>query len=109
MCVLVARGRALPAGAGWDFEAGCLCEPAPLELVVPMPIIHFKPVEGRGSSTSSGGKAAGGAYACPLFLTQQRGQATAAAHLGAVELKAGGADAEHWVMRGTALLLSLAS
>jgi dynein heavy chain len=29
-------------GAGWDYEAGCLTEPQPMELIVPMPIILFK-------------------------------------------------------------------
>eukprot|EP00983_Pelagomonas_calceolata_P134859 1162101-Pelagomonas_calceolata.AAC.2 len=29
-------------GGGWDFEAGCLTEPEPMELIVPMPIILFK-------------------------------------------------------------------
>ncbi len=29
-------------GAGWDFEAGCLCEPQPMELIVNMPIVYFK-------------------------------------------------------------------
>lgn len=29
-------------GAGWDWENGCLCEPDPMELIVPMPIILFK-------------------------------------------------------------------
>lgn len=34
-------------GAGWDFENGCLTEPEPMELIVPMPIMHFRPVSGR--------------------------------------------------------------
>lgn len=29
-------------GAGWDFENGCLCEPEPMELIVPMPILLFR-------------------------------------------------------------------
>ena len=29
-------------GGGWDFEAGCLTEPEPMELIVPMPILLFK-------------------------------------------------------------------
>lgn len=34
-------------GGGWDFANGCLCEPEPMELIVPMPILHFKPTEGK--------------------------------------------------------------
>lgn len=34
-------------GGGWDFANGCLCEPDPMELIVAMPIIHFKPTEGK--------------------------------------------------------------
>jgi hypothetical protein len=35
-------------GAGWDFENGCLTDPDPMELIVSMPIIHFKPTVGLG-------------------------------------------------------------
>ena len=30
-------------GAGWDMDNLCLCEPNPMELVVDMPIVHFRP------------------------------------------------------------------
>lgn len=32
-------------GAGWDKENGVLIEPAPMQLVCDMPVIHFRPVE----------------------------------------------------------------
>lgn len=32
-------------GAGWDKKGACLIEPQPMQLVCPMPLIHFKPVE----------------------------------------------------------------
>lgn len=32
-------------GAGWDKKLSCLIEPKPMQLVCPMPTIHFKPVE----------------------------------------------------------------
>ena len=48
-------------GAGWDFENGCLVEPEPMELIVPMPIIHFKPVENKK-------KVPKGVYLCPMYL-----------------------------------------
>jgi dynein heavy chain len=33
------------SGAGWDGKNACLIEAAPMELVCPMPTIHFKPAE----------------------------------------------------------------
>lgn len=32
-------------GAGWDKKNTMLIEPQPMQLVCPMPLIHFKPVE----------------------------------------------------------------
>ena len=38
-------------GAGWNAKEKCLCEPTPLtELVVEMPVIHFKPTHLKKSS-----------------------------------------------------------
>ncbi len=34
-------------GSGWDKKASCLVEAEPMQLVCPMPSIHFKPVESR--------------------------------------------------------------
>ena len=48
-------------GAGWNWEHGCLCEPEPMELIYPMPIIHFKPVENKKAAKK-------GIYICPLYL-----------------------------------------
>ena len=90
-------------GAGWDYENGCLCEPEPMELIVPMPIVLFKPVENR----KRGGK---GLYACPLYLYPLRtGTRERPSFMISVDLKSGAAEPDHWVMRGTALLLALAS
>ncbi|MEW5313998.1 MAG: hypothetical protein WDW38_005527 [Sanguina aurantia] len=90
-------------GAGWDREAGCLCEPNPMQLIVSMPIVLFRPVENKK-------KSARGVYACPLYSypvrTGTRERPSFQIH---VELKAGAADPDHWVMRGTALLLSLST
>jgi len=90
-------------GAGWDADRGCLCEPDRMRLVQPMPIIHFKPVEGR----KKGGR---GTYACPLYLypirTGTRERPSLVTH---VDLRPGPVDPDHWIKRGTALLLSLAT
>ena len=34
-------------GAGWDKKNANLVEADPMQLVCPMPTIHFKPVEGK--------------------------------------------------------------
>lgn len=90
-------------GAGWDFENGCLVEPEPMELIVPMPIIHFKPVENKK-------KVPKGVYLCPMYLYPVRtGTRERPSYVISVELKSGSSDPGHWVKRGTAVLLSLAT
>lgn len=37
-------------GAGWDKKNACLVEAAPMQLVCPVPTIHFKPVENKKKS-----------------------------------------------------------
>ena len=55
-------------GAGWDMDALCLCEPNPMELVVDMPIVHFRPAEtkagGDGKKEKKKEKKQG-TYQCP--------------------------------------------
>ena len=90
-------------GAGWDFENGCLVEPEPMELIVPMPIIHFKPIENKK-------KVPKGVYLCPMYLYPVRtGSRERPSFVINVELKSGSNGSEHWVKRGTAVLLSLAT
>lgn len=38
-------------GAGWEKKSSSLVEANPMQLVCPMPTIHFKPVEGKRRST----------------------------------------------------------
>lgn len=74
-----------------------------MELIVPMPIIHFRPVESKKKSSR-------GVYNCPLYLYPVRtGTRERPSYIGAVDLRAGAAESEHWIMRGTALLLSLST
>jgi dynein heavy chain len=74
-----------------------------MELIVPMPIIHFKPVENKKKSSR-------GMYNCPLYLYPVRtGTRERPSYMGTVDLRSGQAEPDHWVMRGTALLLSLAT
>ena len=88
-------------GAGWDFDNGCLTEPEPQELIVSMPILHFKPVENKK-------KSARGLYSSPLYLYPLRtGTRERPSYMISVDLKAGAHDSDVYVKRGTALLLAL--
>eukprot|EP00762_Andalucia_godoyi_P004499 ANDGO_05184.mRNA.1 Dynein-1-beta heavy chain len=89
-------------GAGWDHEKMCLAEPKPMQLLVDMPVIHFKPVEARKKSTK-------GIYSCPLYMYPVRtGTRERPSYIISVDLKSGEQEADHWVKRGTALMLSTA-
>merc|ERR1719409_564715 len=92
-------------GAGWSYDNMCLEDPEPMKLVVPMPVIHFKPVE-RGK------RSAKGIYQCPLYLYPIRtGTRERPSYMITVELKTGPKEpqsrAEYWTKRGTALMLAL--
>lgn len=90
-------------GAGWSAEQSCLCEPEAMKLIYAMPIIHFKPVEARTK------RSARGVYQCPLYMYPLRtGSRERPSFMLTVELKSGAStEPEHWVKRGTALLLAL--
>ncbi|KAH9593471.1 Dynein heavy chain [Trypanosoma melophagium] len=94
-------------GAGWNAETRTLCEPRPLELIVPMPIIHFKP-RLRGAKSGAGGTAAATRnYECPLYMYPIRtGTRERPSFVVAVDLDPGEAEPQHYTKRGTALLLS---
>jgi len=93
-------------GAGWSYDNMCLEDPEPMKLVVPMPVVHFKPLE-RGKSKSKG------VYPCPLYLYPIRsGSRERPSYMITVELKTGSKDpqakSDYWTRRGTALMLALA-
>ena len=90
-------------GAGWDAENSCLCEPQPMELIVTLPIFLFKPVENKKKTSK-------GIYSCPLYMYPVRtGTRERPSFMIMMDLRAGAADPDHWVMRGTAMLLALAN
>eukprot|EP00656_Telonema_subtile_P031899 TRINITY_DN3494_c0_g2_i1.p1 TRINITY_DN3494_c0_g2~~TRINITY_DN3494_c0_g2_i1.p1 ORF type:complete len:4527 (-),score=1335.50 TRINITY_DN3494_c0_g2_i1:103-13683(-) len=94
-------------GAGWSYDNMCLEDPEPMKLVVPMPVIHFKPVERSKRSQK-------GVYQCPLYLYPVRtGTRERPSFMIVVELKTGPKDPqarpEYWTKRGTALMLALAN
>ncbi|XP_060528447.1 dynein axonemal heavy chain 2 isoform X3 [Cylas formicarius] len=90
-------------GAGWDRKNGVLIEPQPMQLVSPMPLIHFKPVEQAKKRTK-------GLYLCPCYYFPIRtGSDNRPAYVVAVDLRCGAEGVDFWIKRGTALLLSLAN
>jgi dynein heavy chain, axonemal len=87
-------------GACWQFASGFLEEPKPMELISPMAIIHFKPVEGKR-------KAAKGYYSCPLYMYPVRtGTRERPSYVASVDLRCGRFPSEFWTKRGVALLLA---
>lgn len=89
-------------GAGWEYDLTCLQEPVPMELNLVMPVINFKPTEAKK-------KGAKGIYSCPCYYYPLRtGSRERPSYMITVDLKSGKVEADHWIKRGTALLLSLA-
>ena len=87
-------------GACWQFNNGCLEEPKPMELISPMAIIHFKPVEGKKKATK-------GYYSCPLYMYPVRtGTRERPSYVVSVDIRSGRYTAEFWTKRGVALLLA---
>ncbi|XQJ27193.1 dynein heavy chain, putative [Leishmania guyanensis] len=88
-------------GAGWNGEANTLCEPKPMELIVSMPVIHFKPKLRTGKAKPTN------VYECPLYMYPIRtGTRERPSYVVAVDLESGDAVPETYTKRGTALLLS---
>ncbi|XP_054907024.1 dynein axonemal heavy chain 2 isoform X1 [Poeciliopsis prolifica] len=88
-------------GAGWDRKNSCLVEAEPMKMVCPIPTIYFKPVENRKKMPKS-------MYLCPCYYFPVRaGKDGRPAYVVAIELKSGAVSPDHWVKRGTALLMSL--
>ncbi len=90
-----------PATYSWDKKGNHLKEARPMELVTPLPIIQFKPVEAKKKT----GK---GAYMCPLYYFPTRsGTRERPSFIIAMELKSGAYEADFYIQRGTAALASL--
>ncbi|KAM9855172.1 dynein axonemal heavy chain 2-like [Aulostomus maculatus] len=88
-------------GAGWDKENSCLMEAEPMQMFCPIPAIHFKPVANLKKMAKS-------MYLCPCYyLPVRSGRGGRASFVVGVELKSGAATPDHWIKRGTALLMSL--
>ncbi|XP_006899240.1 PREDICTED: dynein heavy chain 2, axonemal [Elephantulus edwardii] len=90
-------------GAGWDRKNSCLVEAEPMQLVCLMPTIHFRPAESRK-------KTAKGMYSCPCYYYPNRaGSSDRSSFVIGVDLRSGAMTSDHWIKRGTALLMSLDS
>ncbi|KAK7827526.1 hypothetical protein U0070_026732 [Myodes glareolus] len=88
-------------GAGWDRKNSCLVEAEPMQLVCLMPTIHFRPAESRK-------KSAKGMYSCPCYYYPNRaGSTDRASFVIGIDLRSGAMTSDHWIKRGTALLMSL--
>ena len=90
-------------GAGFDERNGCLIEPKPMELTVRMPPIWFKPSETKKKSSKN-------IYVCPSYYYSER----SSSFVVEVDLKTSSSNKdqhltppEHWIKRGTAMILSL--
>lgn len=114
-------------GAGWDSRNMCLVEAEPMQMVSAMPAIHFKPVERKKTNKSESVQQQQqlllllcltdisplfqlcvGMYACPCYYFPVRsGGAGRASFVVSVELMSGAVNPDHWIKRGTALLMSL--
>ena len=74
-----------------------------MQLVTPMPVIHFKPVENKKKYPRN-------LYECPTYYYPDRaGGQGRASFVVACELRAGAFPPSHWVQRGVALLMSLST
>jgi len=90
-------------GSKWDEEKQCLTEPEVMELYVQMPVIWFRPISKRA-------KAQQNVYECPCYYYPiRKGTVERDSYMMRIDLKLGEAPAEHWIKRGTALLMSTGS
>ncbi|KPJ05501.1 Dynein heavy chain 2, axonemal [Papilio xuthus] len=94
---MTSRGLFLE-GASWFKKDAHLQDPLPMQLVFPMPPIHFKPVRATGRRPKN-------RYTCPCYYYPLR----KGAFVVAVELASGREHPDFWVKRGAALLCTLAT
>lgn len=89
-------------GANWNLDKMWLTEPNIMELEVQMPVIHFKPKEKKA-------KAAQNVYSCPCYYYPiRKGVVGRDSFMMNVDLRLEPNQvSDHWIKRGTALLMSL--
>jgi len=95
-------------GANWSFDSNHLSEPNTMSLLVEMPIIWFRPtvagsLRKRKKSEKDLTGQHHGKYKCPVYYYPRRARKS---YVTSVDLKMGPHQSkDHWVKRGTALLL----
>ncbi|OAF69166.1 Axonemal beta dynein heavy chain 2 [Intoshia linei] len=88
-------------GSAWDKKNSVIIESNPMQLISPMPTIHFKPTEVKRRNQKN-------IYICPCYYYPNRaGNVYRSSYVVSVDLKTGTETPEYWIKRGTALLLSL--
>ena len=89
-------------GARWDNKENSLAEAFPMELFSTIPVMNFRPVEGKKKNLR-------GNYPCPLYIYPVRaGTRDRPSFVITIDLHAGQKTEEHWTKRGVAMLLSTA-
>lgn len=88
-------------GAKWDEENDCLCEPEVMELYVPMPVFHFKPIPKRIKPPQN-------TFECPCYYYPiRKGTVVRDSYMMKIDLKLVDSTPDHWIKRGTAILMSI--
>ncbi|GKT13137.1 Dynein axonemal heavy chain 2 [Aduncisulcus paluster] len=88
-------------GCIWDMDKEFLDEAHLMELVSPMPIVHFKPIQMRRKEKRS-------SYSCPVYYYPNRyGSMHRQSYIITMDLKSGDKSPAHWTKRGVAALLNL--
>ncbi len=93
-------------GARWndDGPVGHLDEQSPMISQSPMPIIHFQPLESRARTRSEE------MYSCPVYTYPgRRDKSSRSAYVLSIDLNRGSRNANFWIKRGVAMLLSTSS
>lgn len=72
-----------------------------MQLTVVMPVMHFKPIQKRAKPPVN-------TYRCPTYYYPiRKGDVTKDSFMLDIDLKSGEKQPDFWVLRGTALLMSL--
>uniref|UniRef100_A0A7N8XJ83 Dynein, axonemal, heavy chain 5 like n=1 Tax=Mastacembelus armatus TaxID=205130 RepID=A0A7N8XJ83_9TELE len=90
-------------GAGWDRRGAKLTEAAPKVLFTPLPVVHVYAISSANMANSKRQPGGGGAvslYLCPVYKKPRRTDLNFIFSLQLRSIQ----QAEHWTLRGTALL-----
>ena len=81
-------------GASWDTENNCLVDAPAMQLISDMPVIHFRPLEGKRKTKNL--------YQAPCYMYPIRtGTRERHPFVVAIDLKVGDRNSQFWTKRGT--------